>query len=131
MAGYAATFVLGIYGGLFSGGYVTILTAIFVAMFRMSFLAAIATAKLINIFSSGIAALVFMRRGIVDYRSGLILGATMFEGALLGGKFSGRLGELWHRRIYLAAVRVLGLKTPIDVFNTGSGHHERPFFDEG
>jgi uncharacterized protein len=28
IAGYAATFILGIYGGLFSGGYVTILTAI-------------------------------------------------------------------------------------------------------
>ena len=70
MAGYATTFILGIYGGLFSGGYVTILTAIFVAMFRTSFLEAIATTKLINIFSSGIATVIFMRRGIVDYRLG-------------------------------------------------------------
>jgi uncharacterized membrane protein YfcA len=129
MAGYGATFILGIYGGLFSGGYVTILTAIFVAMFRMSFLEAIATTKLINIFSSGIATLIFMRRGIVDYRLGLILGVTMFVGALLGGKFARRLGNLWLRRIYLAAVWLLGLKTLIDVFNTGSGHHERPLFD--
>jgi hypothetical protein len=131
VAGYAATFILGIYGGLFSGGYVTILTAIFVAMFHMSFLEAIATTKLINVFSSGIATLVFMRRGIVDYRLGLILGATMFVGALLGGKFARRLGDLWLRRIYPAAVWLLGLKTLIDVFNTGSGHHERPLFDEG
>ena len=49
-AGYALTFLLGIYGGLFSGGYVTILTAIFVATFRMTFIEAIATTKLINIF---------------------------------------------------------------------------------
>jgi len=122
-AGYIATFVLGIYGGLFSGGYVTILTAIFVAMFHMSFLEAIATTKLINIFSSGIATLVFMRRGIVDYRLGLISGVTMFVGAFLGSKFARRLGSLWLRRIYLAAVWLLGLKTLIDVFKTGSGLH--------
>ena len=97
-AGYVATFILGIYGGLFSGGYVTILTAVFVAMFHMSFLEAIATTKLINIFSSGIATLVFMRRGIVDYRLGLILGVTMFVGALLGGRFGRRLGNLWLRQ---------------------------------
>jgi uncharacterized membrane protein YfcA len=127
MAGYAATFILGIYGGLFSGGYVTILTAIFVAMFRMSFLEAIGTTKLINIFSSGIATLIFMRRGIVDYRLGLILGATIFVGALLGGRFGRRLGNLWLRRIYLAAVWLLGLKTLIDVFDTGTGTPDRPF----
>src|SRR5262249_14403888 len=40
MVGYGLTFLLGIYGGLFSGGYVTILTAIFIATFRMSFVEA-------------------------------------------------------------------------------------------
>src|SRR5271154_836893 len=33
--GYLSTFLIGIYGGVFSGGYVTILTAVFVACFRM------------------------------------------------------------------------------------------------
>jgi uncharacterized protein len=87
-------------------------------MFRMSFLEAIATTRLINIFSSGIATAVFMRRGMVDYRLGLILGATMFVGALLGGRFASRLGSVWLRRIYLTAVWVLGLKTLIDAFHT-------------
>jgi uncharacterized membrane protein YfcA len=131
VAGYVATFILGIYGGLFSGGYVTILTAIFVAMFRMTFLEAIATTKLINIFSSGIATVIFIRRGIVDYRLGLILGVTMFVGALLGGRFARRLGNVWLRRIYLAAVWLLGLKTLLDVFSTGFGHHERSLFEKG
>jgi uncharacterized membrane protein YfcA len=118
MTGYVATLLLGVYGGLFSGGYVTILTAVFVAMFRMSFLEAVATTKLINVFSSGIATAVFMRRGMVDYRLGLILGATMFAGALLGGRFARRLGSVWLRRIYLTAVWVLGLKTLIGAFHT-------------
>lgn len=121
--GYALTFLLGIYGGLFSGGYVTILTAIFVATFRMTFIEAIATTKLVNIFSSGVAAGIFMWRGLVDYRLGTILGLTMFLGALLGARYARHLSNLWLRRIYLTAVWLLGLKTLlVDVF----GHHAAP-----
>jgi uncharacterized protein len=122
VAGYVATFLLGIYGGLFSGGYVTILTAVFVATFRMTFTEAVATTKLINIFSSGIATLVFMAHGMVDYRLGAILGVTMFVGGLLGARFARRLGNLWIRRIYPGAVWLLGVKTLLfDLFSLGSG----------
>lgn len=120
-AGYAATFLLGIYGGIFSGGYITILTAVFVAAFRMTFIEAIATTKLINIFSSGIATAIFMWRGLVDYRLGAIMAVTMFLGALLGARYARRLSNLWLRRIYLAAVWLLGLKVLLfDVFGHGS-----------
>jgi uncharacterized membrane protein YfcA len=126
MAGYVATLLLGVYGGLFSGGYVTILTAVFVSMFRMSFLEAVATTKLINIFSSGIATAVFMWHGIVDYRLGLTLGGTMFVGALIGSRFARQMGSVWLRRIYLTAVWVLGLKTLIGVFHTDLRHSREP-----
>jgi uncharacterized membrane protein YfcA len=108
VTGYVLTFVLGIYGGLFSGGYVTLLTALFVATFHMTFIEAVATTKLVNVISSGVATLIFMQHGLVDYRLGAILGATMFVGALLGARFARRLGNLWIRRIYLAAVWLLG-----------------------
>lgn len=115
--GYFLTLLLGIYGGLFSGGYVTILTAVFVAAFRMTFSEAIATTKLVNVFSSGIATIVFMEQGLVDYRLGIVLGATMFAGAWIGGHFARRLGNIWLRRIYLAVLWLLGLKALlIDVF---------------
>ena len=42
IAGYAATFLLAICGGFFSGGYVTMLTAAFVLLFGMTFLQAVA-----------------------------------------------------------------------------------------
>jgi hypothetical protein len=54
--------------GMFSGGYVTVLAAIFVVMLRMTFIEAMATTKLINVFLSGIATL----RGAVNYRLGTI-----------------------------------------------------------
>ena len=85
ITGYAATFLLAIYGGFFSGGYVTMLTAAFVVLFGMTFLQAVATTKVINVFSSGVATLVFVWRGVVDLKlPGVILGVFMFLVALLG-----------------------------------------------
>jgi uncharacterized membrane protein YfcA len=110
LVGYVLTFLLGIYGGFFSGGYITILTAVYVAFFRSSFLEAIATTKLINVFSSAIATGVFMWHGLVDYRLGLILGVTAFVGALVGARLAIRVGNEWLRRIFLTAVWLLGLK---------------------
>jgi hypothetical protein len=110
LAGYTLTFLLGIYGGFFSGGYVTLLTAAYVALFRMSFVEAIATTKVVNVFSSAIATAVFMRQRLVDYRLGIVLGIAMFTGALFGARFAIRIGNLWLRRIFLTAVWALGLK---------------------
>jgi uncharacterized membrane protein YfcA len=109
--GYTLTFILGIYGGFFSGGYVTILTAVYVLCFRMTFLEAVATTKVANVFSSGISTLIFMRHGLIDYRLGAALGATMFIGALLGSHVARRLGNAWLRRVYMTAVWLLALKT--------------------
>jgi uncharacterized membrane protein YfcA len=61
-AGYAVTFVLGVYGGFFSGGYVTLLTAAFVALFGMTFVPAVSTTKLVNAFSSFVATLFWSRK---------------------------------------------------------------------
>jgi uncharacterized protein len=85
VAGYASTFLLAIYGGFSSGGYVTMLTAAFVLLFGMTFLQAVATTKVINVFSSGVATVVFVWRGVVDLKLGVLLGISMFLGALLGG----------------------------------------------
>jgi hypothetical protein len=110
LIGYCLTFLLGIYGGFFSGGYVTILTAVYVALFRMSFIEAVLTTKVMNVFSSAVATGVFMGHGLVDYRLGLILGAAMFVGGLVGARLALRIGNEWLRRIFLTAVWVLGLK---------------------
>jgi uncharacterized membrane protein YfcA len=110
-AGYAGTFALGIYGGFFSGGYVTLLTAVYVALFQMTFLEAVAITKVINIFSSAVATLVFMGRGLVDYRLGLVLGMIMFIGAMIGARVVLRMQNVWLRRLFLAAVIGLALKT--------------------
>ncbi|MGA8622145.1 MAG: sulfite exporter TauE/SafE family protein [Candidatus Sulfotelmatobacter sp.] len=67
--GYVATFLLAVYGGFFSGGYVTMLTAVFVLLFGLSFLRSVATTKVVNVFSSAMATLIFAWHGVVDIGS--------------------------------------------------------------
>lgn len=110
LVAYALTFALGVYGGFFSGGYVTILTVLFVSLFRMTFVEAVSTTKLINVFSSFAATLVFVQRGLVDFKLGILLGLAMFAGAFVGARISLRLNNVWIRRIFLGAVVLLGLK---------------------
>lgn len=113
---WALTFVLGIYGGLYSGGYVTLLTAVYIAFFGMTYGESIAATKLINVFSSGIATIVFMWQGLVDYKLGAILAATMFVGAFIGAHYVVKINDIWLRRIFLSTVFVLALKTAYDLF---------------
>jgi uncharacterized protein len=109
-AGYLTTFCLAIYGGFFSGGYVTLLTSAFVVLFGMTFLQAVATTKVINVFSSAVATLVFFRRGVVDSKLGLLLGVSMFLGAFLGGRATMLLRAIWIRRLFVVAALCLAVK---------------------
>lgn len=110
IGGYGVTFVLGIYGGFFSGGYVTLLTAAYITLFRMTFVEAIANTKLINVFSSLIATIIFILRGIVDYKLGIILSLTMFIGGIIGSHLALKLSNVWLRRIFLTIAIALALK---------------------
>jgi uncharacterized membrane protein YfcA len=111
---YLLTFLLGVYGGLYSGGYVTILTTVLVAFFGMTFSEAVASTKVINIFSSLVATAVFMWQGLVDYTLGIILSVTMFVGAYAGAHYASKMNDVWLRRIFLAAVFFLAIKTIFD-----------------
>jgi uncharacterized membrane protein YfcA len=104
------TFLLAVYGGFFSGGYVTMLTASFVVLFGMSFLQSVATTKVVNVFSSAVATAVFLSRGIVNWKLGVILGIAMFCGAVLGGRIALQLSSIWLRRIFIAAVVGLAIR---------------------
>ncbi len=111
---YVLTFLLGIYGGLYSGGYTTLLTALYVAFFGMTFTEAIAGTKLINIFSSGIATIIFAWQGLIDYKLGIILAVTMFVAAFIGAKTVTKLNDIWLKRIFLGVVFLLALKMLFD-----------------
>ncbi|MDQ2747231.1 MAG: sulfite exporter TauE/SafE family protein [Acidobacteriota bacterium] len=111
---YVLTFALGIYGGLYSGGYTTLLTAVCVAFYGMTFTESVASTKLINVFSSLIASLIFMWQGLIDYQLGAILAITMFAAAYIGAFTVTKLNDVWLKRIFLATVLILAVKTIYD-----------------
>lgn len=111
---YLLTFLLAIYGGLFSGGYVTVLTVVLVTFAAMSFTESVAATKFINVFSSGIATLIFMWQGLVDYRLGIFLAVSMFAGAYVGAHYATKMNEIWLKRIFVATVLILAIKTLFD-----------------
>jgi uncharacterized membrane protein YfcA len=109
--GYIATFVLGIYGGFFSGGYVALLTAAYTTLFRMSFIEAVAVTKPLNAASSLVATAIFAWEGLIDWKLGIILGVVSFAGAALGSALASRMSNAWLRRVFLAVVLILALWT--------------------
>lgn len=109
--GYGLTLLLGIYGGFFSGGYVTLLTAAFLACFRMPFKRAVANTKLVNVVSSLVATLIFAWRGVVDWELGILFSIVMYAGANVGARITLRMNEKWLRRLFVATVLVLAAKT--------------------
>ena len=113
---YGVTFALGIYGGLYSGGYVTILTATLVAFFGMSYSESVGSTKAINVFSSSIAAAIFAWQGLIDYWVGAILGITMFIGGYVGAHYASKMNDFWLRQIFLATVFLLAVVTLYDLF---------------
>lgn len=113
---YVLVGVLGIYGGLFSGGYVTVLTAVCVGLYGMQYGEAVGATKLINVVSSGVAAIAFMWQGLVDYKLGLILGLTMFVGGYVGAHYAAKLDDVWLKRVFLTAVFLLAVWTIYDLF---------------
>jgi uncharacterized membrane protein YfcA len=113
---YVLTFLLAVYGGLYSGGYITILTTVLIAFFGMKFGEAVASTKVINIFSSGIATAIFLWQGLVDYTLGITLSITMFIGAYVGAHYASKMNDVWLRRIFIVAVVLLAVKTLFDFF---------------
>jgi uncharacterized protein len=110
IGGLVATFLVGIYGGFFSGGYVVLLTAAYIVCLRMTFIEAMAVTKVLNVFSSLVATLLFAMRGMIDWKLGAILSLAAFTGALVGAVFARRMSNLWLRRVFLGAVVILAAK---------------------
>ena len=80
----------------------------------MNYAESVGSTKLVNVFSSGVATMVFMWQGLVDYSLGAILAVTMFSGAYVGAHYAAKVNEAWLKRIFLASVFLLAIKTLYD-----------------
>jgi uncharacterized protein len=114
-AGVLVGAALGVYGGLFSGGYTTLLTFTCVGLMGASLVEAVGLTKAVNFVSSAIASLEFARVGLIDYRVALPMAAFATAGAWLGAHVAATRGHRFIRAVFLAGVAALGLKLLVDV----------------
>ncbi len=108
--GFALTFLLGVYGGLFSGGYTTLMTVLGVACFGLRMLESVALMKPVNLVSCVAASLVFFWAHLIDFRVGVPLAVGNLLGGYLGAQFAVRSSERLVRALFLTTVAALALK---------------------
>lgn len=109
-AGTILIFILGIYGGFFSGGYVTLLSYVCILAFGLDFLQTAFITKIFNIFSSLVASAIFYYHGLIDFSVGIPLAFSMFLGASLGAKLAIMKGNLWVRNLFIIFAIALAIK---------------------
>ncbi len=110
LVGLPISFVLGLYWGFFGGGGTTLLIFFLVSLYGMRFLEGVANSNLIGFAASLVAAAIFILKGAIFYELGILLGAAMGAGAYLGSKLSIRVGNVWVRRVFLAATLIMAAK---------------------
>jgi uncharacterized membrane protein YfcA len=102
-------FILGIYGGFFSGGYVTFLSYVLILIFGLNFLQVAFVTKIFNIFSSFVACAFFYYHDLIDLSVGIPLAFSMALGAFLGTKLAIAKGNLWVRKLFIVVVIMLAI----------------------
>jgi len=108
--GYALAAVLGIYGGLFSGGYTTLMTFLGVTCFGLRMLESVALMKPVNLVSCAAASVVFFYANLIDWRVGVPLACANLVGGYIGAHLAVRSSERLVRGFFLATVACLALK---------------------
>jgi uncharacterized membrane protein YfcA len=108
--GWAASAVLGVYGGLYSGGFTTLLTFVCVTAFGLELLESVGITKLINLVSCAAATAVFIAGGVVDYRLAAPLSVSMLLGGWVGAHLAIKQGEKFVRAVFLSMIALLAAK---------------------
>ena len=110
MVGFVLTFILGIYGGLFSGGYTTLMTFLGVTCFGLRMLESVAIMKPVNLVSCAAASVIFYAAHLIDFRVGIPLAAANLVGGYFGAQLAVKSSERLVRALFLATVACLALK---------------------
>jgi uncharacterized membrane protein YfcA len=109
-------FGIGLYDGFFGPGTGSFLIFLFVRWLGYDFLNAAASAKLINMMTNFGALLLFGLKGHVLWRYGLMMAVANVAGSVLGTRIALHHGTGFVRKVFIAVVSALILKTAYDAF---------------
>jgi uncharacterized membrane protein YfcA len=111
----AGGFAIGAYDGAIGPGTGTFLVFLLVAGVGLTFLAASATAKLVNTATNLAALLWFAAAGHVYWELGLLMAASNLVGSQIGVRVAVARGSVWVRRVFLFVVTALIARLAYDV----------------
>lgn len=111
--GLAAAWIglIGFYDGFFGPGTGSFLMFVFVRYYGYDFINAAACARVLNVATNAAALLYFAYDGQVIWRLGLMMAACNVAGALLGTRLAFRGGSRFVRKVFIAVVSALILRT--------------------
>ena len=103
-------FFVGIYGGLYGGGFAAFYNMIIILMFGKTFLESAATRKIpaIAIILSSI--FIYFINGLINFTYGLILLVTSTISAYYTAKYSHKISNLWLKRAFIAVIIFMAIK---------------------
>jgi len=107
---------IGFYDGFFGPGTGSFLIFLFVRFFGFDFLSASAAAKVVNVACNFSALMWFGVSGHLLWQLGLLMAACQVAGSLVGTRLAIKHGSAFVRKLFLAVVSVLILKTSYDGF---------------
>ena len=107
---------MGFYDGFFGPGTGSFLIFLFVRVFYLDFLQASAVAKVVNVACNVAALACFGMAGYVIWQLGLIMAVCNIGGALIGTRLAIWGGTGLVRKLFLAVVGLLIIKTGINAF---------------
>jgi uncharacterized membrane protein YfcA len=107
---------IGFYDGFFGPGTGSFLIFLYVRFFGFDFLAASATAKLVNVACNIAALMWFAWSGHLLVAIGLMMAPFNLCGAFLGSRLAIRHGSAFVRKLFLLVIALLVARTAYDAF---------------
>jgi len=115
-AGLVTGAVIGFYDGFFGPGTGSFLVFAFVGLFGFSFLAASASAKIVNVTTNFAALVFFVANGQVLYKIALPMAVMNVAGSYVGSHLAIRRGSAFVRTVFLLVVGALIARYAWDLY---------------
>jgi uncharacterized protein len=119
LLGYATLGLWSVYGGLFSGGYATVLTFGIVFFFGLDLTESVAISKVINLVGSIAASAVFATHHVIRWDLVPLLAISAASGGWLGARLVLRARPHQIRRLFAVVLAGIASKTGYDAWRAG------------
>ena len=119
LIGYAALALWSVYGGLFSGGYATVLTFGIVFFFGCNLSQSVAISKVVNLVGSLAASAVFATQHVIRWDLVPLLAVSAALGGWLGARLVLRARPEQIRRLFALVLAGIATKTGYDTWRSG------------